>query len=98
MALNLRALFGAGATASTVSVNVSNSAASVLLVANLNRKGFIIVNTSGTLYVRLDGLATSTLFSKQMGAGETWEVANYTGSVTARKASGTTAVLVTEII
>lgn len=98
MALNLRALFGAGHNASTTSVNVSNASTSVLLAANLNRKGFIVVNTAGTLFVRLDGLATSTLFSKQLGAGETWEVANYTGSVTARKSSGTTAVLVTEII
>lgn len=98
MALNLRALFGSGATASTNSISVSNAASSVLLVSNVNRKGFIIVNTAGTLYIRLDGIATSTLFSKQLGAGEAWEVANYTGSVTARKASGTTAVLVTEII
>lgn len=97
MALNLRALFGVGTSANVVSVSVGNTAAVTLLVADSSRKGFVIFNETGTLYVKLGTNASATDYSYRLTANSPWEVVNYTGIVTARKASGITDVLVTSI-
>lgn len=98
MALNLRALFGVGTSANVTSVSVSNAAATELLSASSSRKGFVIHNESGSIYVKLGTDASATDYTRRLTSSEFWEVANYTGIVTARKtASGTTNVLVTSI-
>ena len=96
-ALNLRALFGIGTTASTTLVVVSPTVASVLLNSNSSRKGFVIFNTTGVLFVKLGLNASSTDYTQRLTANTSWEVANYTGEVSAIKGSGTTNVLVTSI-
>lgn len=98
MALNIRALFGIGTSATTQAFTVNNSTATTLLNADQNRKAFVIFNASGTLYVKLGTSPSSSSFTYQVSAGNTLEVANYIGIVTAIKASGSTVVHVTSII
>lgn len=98
MALNIRALFGVGTSATTTTVSVNPSSATLLLASDINRKGFIVYNETGTLYVKFGLLASSSNYSRRLLANEFLEISNYTGTVTAIKASGTTNVQVTSIV
>ena len=96
-ALNLRALFGIGTTATVTTVTVGPTVAEVLLNSNSLRKGFVVYNITGQLYIKLGSNASSLAYTQRLTANTSWEVANYTGEVSAIKATGTTNVLVTSI-
>jgi hypothetical protein len=95
-ALNLRALFGVGTIATVTNFNVGTTS-TILLANNPNRKGFIIYNTTGTLFIKLDSTTTNSEYTQKLSANTSWEVSNYIGTVSAIKATGTTPVLVTSI-
>lgn len=84
----------ATATVNSVSVGVS---ATTLLVANVARKGAVVFNESGTLYVKFGSAASSTSYTYRLTANTVLELDVYTGIITAIKASGTSNVLVTEL-
>lgn len=81
-------------TATTVSILVTTSV-TVLLGTNLLRKG-LVIQTVDPIFVRLDGSASTSLYSYEVPKKGVLEIENYCGPVTAIKASGSTAVLVTE--
>lgn len=86
-------------TAATATVNSVSASTSVvtLLVSNAARKGAIISNEAGILYVKFGSAASSTSYTYRLTANTTLELDVYTGLITAIKASGTSNVLVTEL-
>lgn len=83
-------------SASVTRVPVSTTV-TTLRAANANRIKLIVVNESGTLYVKLGSDATSTDYSYVMTAGSTLEISVYTGIVTGVKSNGSTNAQVTEL-
>jgi formylmethanofuran dehydrogenase subunit C len=83
-------------TASVTNASVGSGVAVTLAASNASRLKLIVHNETGTLYVKLGTGASSTSYSYRLTANDRIEVEQYTGDVTAIKASGTTAVLVTE--
>lgn len=89
---------GSTGTATVTSVSVGNGAAVTLSASNSAKQGVIIYNEGGTLFVKLGTTASSTSYSYTLTTNSTLEIpSQYYGIVTARKNSGTTNVLVTEI-
>lgn len=88
------------ASAATVT-SVSVTAASTTLSASTPaRKGIIIFNETGTLFVKFGTAASSTSYTYRLTANTVLELTDgciYTGLITAIKASGTSNVLVTEL-
>lgn len=82
------------AHAATTAVLVSQASV-VLLPANSARNG-LIVQTMDPVLVRLDGSASSALYSYAVPRNSVLELENYSGSVEACTLSGTTTVFVTE--
>lgn len=68
---------GNPATGTTSAVAVTNAVGGVvLLAANVNRRGFKIVNpptNTGTLYIRVGGNPSATLFTEFLLPGDSWE-------------------------
>lgn len=88
-----------GSAASTATVtNISVGGSSVTLSASNAAKTKVIVhNETGTLFVKLGSAASSTSYSYRLTANTLLEITDYTGIVTAIKATGNTPVLVTEV-
>ena len=84
-------------TATVTNTSVGSGAAVTLAASNAARVKLIVVNEAGTLFVKLGTVASSTSYSYRLVAGTNLEITSYTGTVTAIKASGTSAVLVTEL-
>lgn len=84
----------ATATVTNLSVGVT---VSTLSASNAAKTKVIIWNETGTLYVKLGTLASSTSYSYRLTANMSLEVEGYHGVISGIKASGTTSVLVTEI-
>ncbi len=83
-------------TASVTRVTVSTTVAT-LKAANAARLQLIVHNESGTLFVKLGSAATSTDYSFRLTANTLLTIDEYTGIVTAIKASGTSEAQVTEL-
>lgn len=81
-------------------VAVSDASAATLVLANRNRRGFHVYNDSGgTLYVKLGLDASSTDFTEKLSAGDRLTLRGipiYVGVITARMATGSGDVQVTE--
>jgi len=88
---------GGTATATVSRISVTNTVASTLSASNAAKIKVIIYNEGGTLYVKFGATASSTDFTYVMTVDSTLEVSEYYGVITARKASGTTFVDVTEV-
>jgi hypothetical protein len=84
------------ATATVTSVSVSPTVAT-LAASNASRLKLIVHNESGTLFVKLGTGATSASYSYRLVANTNLEITQYTGEVTAIKATGTSNALVTEL-
>lgn len=87
-------------TSSVTTVSVSTSSTQ-LLAANSNRKGFIITNLNGTLYVAFGSPASATSYGVSLAAStgnDAYEPKGvvFTGAINAAKGSGTSNVVVTE--
>jgi hypothetical protein len=78
-------------------ISVTNTVATTLSVSNAAKVKVILYNEGGTLYVKFGTAASSTDLSYVMTVDSTLEITDYHGIVTARKASGTTFVDVTEV-
>ncbi len=87
---------GSVATATVTAVSVS-PVLSVLSASTPSRVKVILHNESGTLFVKLGAGASSASYSYRLTANTTAEITNYTGAITAVKASGTSNCLVTEL-
>lgn len=89
--------FPGGSSATANVTNVSVGASSTLLIAsNASRKFVLLHNEAGTLFVKYGSGASSTSYSLRLTANTSATISQYTGDVYAIKASGTSAVLVTE--
>jgi hypothetical protein len=88
---------GSSVTAATVT-NISVGTSSLTLAAlNSARVKLIVHNEAGTLFVKLGTSASNSSYTYRLTASATLEIGQYAGIVTAVKASGTSAVLVTEL-
>ena len=87
---------GGSATAAVTNVSVGPSSVT-LSASNAGKTKVLLYNETGTLFVKLGSAASSSSYSLRLTANAYAEVDGYTGIITAIKASGTTAVLVTEI-
>lgn len=85
------------ATAVTTSVVVTTTP-TTLLAANPSRKGFMVQNTSATVFIKLDTTSSTILYSCELPRKGIFEKDNYSGPVTAVTASGSVTVLVTELV
>lgn len=88
-----------GATLPTTTVSrISVGTSTVTLAAsNANRRGLVIHNETGTLFVKLGSGASDTDYTYRLVANTTVECLVSSDIVTARKASGTTPVQVSEL-
>lgn len=84
----------ANATVTNVSVGTTSTTISA---SNVGKTKVVIYNEAGTLFVKLGTTASSVSYSYRLTANTTLELTGYYGRIDAIKASGTTAVLVTEI-
>ncbi len=86
-------------TGTTTSVATSTANAT-LLAANTGRLGAIITNDSThIMYVKCGATASSTSFSKQLGAGEDWTIPfGYTGIIDGILNAGTGNARITEFV
>lgn len=87
---------GSVGAATVTRVAVSTTAAD-LAVANASRIKLIIHNETGTLFVKFGSAASSADYTYRMTANTTLEVAQYTGVVSAIKATGSSFAQVTEL-
>lgn len=87
---------GLSNTATTTAVTVTTSP-TALLPANLSRKGFVVQNTTGTIFVKFDTTVSTALYGYELTRKAILEKDNYTGAVTAVTASGSVTVYVTEL-
>lgn len=84
-------------TAITTAVVVTTSP-TPLLAANLSRKGFIVQNTSGVVFVKFDSTCSTALYGYELPRKAILEKDNYSGDVTAVTAAGSVTVYVTELV
>jgi hypothetical protein len=84
-------------TATVAAVSVTAASAATLASSNVSRVKLIVVNETGTLFVKLGTSASLALYSYKLTQGATLEIEQYSGVVTAIKQSGTSNVLVTEL-
>lgn len=84
-------------TAVVTSVNVTTTP-TILLSANTSRKGLAVQTTDQTTFVKFDTTVSNSLYSYELSRKSILEKDNYTGPVTAVTTSGSTNVLVTELI
>lgn len=83
-------------TATVTSVSVSTTVAT-LSASNSAKTAVVVFNEAGTLFVKLGSGATSASYTYRLTANTALEINGYAGIVTAIKASGTSAALVTEV-
>lgn len=88
--------------AETIQATVTNTSvgtsAVTILAANATRRGIIITNESGTLFVKFGSGASSTSYTYRLVANTTVDLdTRYPGVISAVKVSGTTPVLSTEL-
>lgn len=76
---------------------VGDSVPTTVLTSHEGRKGFVLCNESGTLYVKFGLEASTTSYAYRLGANSMLEVDNYRGVVTAIKAADTSYVTVTDL-
>jgi hypothetical protein len=79
---------------------IVTAASSVVVPENLLRRRLILVNDSGSVvYVAFGPVASTSLYSVRLQANDRYEgvLGDYTGVVSAVRASGTSTLLVTEI-
>ena len=88
---------GTSASSATVTNLSIGTSVTTVLAANASRIRAIIHNESGTLYVKYGTGASSTSYTFRLTAQAVLESTQYTGIITAIKASGTSPVLVTEL-
>lgn len=69
-----------------------------LLAANVNRKGFTVQSKTVPFYLALSATVTTSLYSAYLLKLNEYERNNYTGPVSAILDSGSTTILVTELI
>ncbi len=87
--------------ASTATITrVATSGSSVLLLAaNANRKGFIVMTETGTAnYVALAATASLTAYTYFLGSASVLEKSGYTGPVALIRSSGSGNVQITELV
>lgn len=90
--------FPGGSVGTATVTNVSVSTASTSLASsNVNRRKLIVHNESGTLFLKLGTAASATSYTYRLTANTVAEITGYYGDVHAIKASGTSAVLVTDL-
>lgn len=85
------------ATATVTRVSVNPTTAVELSASNAAKTKVVLFNEAGTLFVKLGSAASATDYTYRLTASTMLEITGYHGSVTARKASGTTDVQVTEV-
>ena len=83
------------ATATVIPVTVSTTVAT-LLTSNAARTLAVIWNETGTLFVKAGSGATSSSYTWRLTANTELDITDYTGIVTAAKATGTSTCLVTD--
>jgi hypothetical protein len=83
------------ATATVIPVTVSTTVAT-LLTSNAARTLAVIWNETGTLFVKAGSGATSSSYTWRLTANTELDITDYTGIVTAVKATGTSTCLVTD--
>lgn len=88
---------GGSPTASPISTTVGPTVAVQIAPTNPTRTVCYIWNETGTLYVQLGPSASDTNYIFRLTANSGQTVTGYTGVITAIKASGITAVRVTDI-
>lgn len=81
--------------ATTIAVTVT-TVASTLVSTNASRKK-LLIQTNEPIFIRLDGVASVTVYSVEMPKKSLYEIESYCGPVTAIKATGSTSVVVTEV-
>lgn len=86
----------ASSTATVTNVSVSTTVAT-LSASNAAKTKVIIHNENGTLFVKLGSGATAASYTYRLVANTVVEISGYTGIITAIKATGTSAALVTEV-
>ncbi len=84
-------------TATVTRVVVVPSSATTLLASNVSRMMAIIHNETGTLFLKFGSTASDTDYTYRLVGNTVLEIDKYYGIITARKASGTTDVQVTEL-
>jgi hypothetical protein len=84
-------------TATVSRVAVDNTAAVTLSASNSAKTRLVIYNEGGTLFVKYGATASNTDYTYVVKVDTTLEISGYYGLVTARKASGSTFVQVTEV-
>lgn len=86
-----------GQSATVNAFTVGATSPVTLLSAKVNRAGFYVYNEGGNLYVLCGpGTVSGSLYSFRLVANEGQPIDNYTGTITAIKASGSSTVMVTE--
>lgn len=88
--------FALSTTATTTAVTVTTSP-TLLLASNLSRKGFIIQNTTGVVFVKFDSTSSTSLYGYELPRKAILEKDNYSGDVAAVTATGSVTVYVTEL-
>lgn len=84
-------------TASVLTYTVDSLTSYILASANPLRIGITIHNGSGVLFVKYGTNASSTNFTHRLTSNTVLEISNYTGQISARTASGSSEVSVTEM-
>lgn len=87
---------GVASTGATTAVTVT-TASTLLLPANVNRKGFVVQVSNGTVFVRLGSTSSTALYGYELPRKAIFEKDNYTGDVAAVTALGSVTVYVTEL-
>lgn len=85
------------ATTATTTAVVVTTSPTVILAANLSRKGFIVQNTTGVVFVKFDSTVSTALYGYELPRKAILEKDNYSGDVAAVTASGSVTVYVTEL-
>lgn len=88
--------FGGTTLATVTNISVGTSPTTIS-ASNAAKTKVIIFNETGTLYVKYGTGASASSYTTRLTANTVHEVTNYSGLISATKASGTTPVLVTEI-
>lgn len=85
-------------TTATVTLITVTTTPTVLLPLNSTRKGFILQNQDQVTFIKFDTTSSVSLYTYELPRKGILEKDSYVGPVTAVTASGSTSVLVTELI
>ena len=83
-------------TYATVTADPIGTTSVLLLGSNPDRKGFAVQATNQIVFVKLDSVSSTALYSYELPRKGILEVENYCGPVAAVTASGSTIAMVTE--